>query len=127
MAVITPDYSQETKPIDKGTYDARIKKFEMKKSQNTGDRYIMWTLEVTNGDHAGKTLSHNTMIEGRGAGLLKKFLKTIDQYYEDGPFDPEGYLGMRCGIEVGPEEYQGKTSMKIKEVLPLEQKEEESF
>lgn len=117
MAMIEPDFSQEFKPLEPGQYTARVKSYETKTSQK-GDRYIRWKLDVL--DHDGATVDVMTMLEGRGAGMIKSFLKNCDGAYDGGPFDPDTYIGSRIGIEVIEAEFNGKKKAEVKKTYMVD-------
>jgi len=94
-----------------------VKSYETKTSQK-GDRYIRWKLDVL--DHDGATVDVMTMIEGRGAGMIKSFLKNCDGSYEGGAFDPDTYIGSRIGIEVVEAEFNGKKKAEVKKTYMVD-------
>jgi hypothetical protein len=126
MPVVTPDYSEAFQPLAPGEYAARICGYDLKSSKNSGARYVNWGLEVTEGDREGAKIGYNTMIEGKGAGILQGFLKAIDPSYDGGPFDPQSYVGSRLVMTVVEEEYNGKINPKVKSVRPFAGTEEDT-
>jgi hypothetical protein len=120
--LVTPDFSEETKPIEAGDYAVRVLGHTFKTSRNTGAKYLTWGLEVLSGEHEGKKLSHNTMLEGKGAGILRKFLNAARPGYDGSAFDADLYIGTRLIAKVGPEKgTDGREYMKVKDVAPLDQ------
>jgi hypothetical protein len=119
MPMLTPDYSQEIKEAPAGRHNVRIRSSQVKNSKNSGDRMIEWVLEICDGEAQGAIVRHTTMLEGKGAGLLKKFLKTIDPLYQEGPFDPATYNGLRCVVETMMQEYNGKHYARVSDILPV--------
>ena len=120
MPKYSPDFSQEFKPLVPGSYTAIVKSYEEKTSQK-GDIYLQWVLEVVESDYAGGQIWLNTMMSGRGAGMIKHFLKTCDGVYDGGPFEADDYINSRVGIEVVEREYNGKKMMNVANVYPVEQ------
>ncbi len=120
MPKYSPDFSQEFKPLDPGTYTAKVDSFEEKSSQKDGSPYLQWTLEITDEAYAGSKVWNNTMLSGRGAGMLKHFLKSCDGSYDGGEFDPQDYVGSKLGITLENRDYKGKTVISVKEVFPLD-------
>lgn len=116
MAMIDPDFSQEFKPLEPGQYTARVKSYEKKTSQK-GEGYIRWKLDVLDHD---TTIDMMTMYEGRGAGMIKSFLKNCDGAYDGGPFDPDTYIGSRIGIEVIEAEFNGKKKAEVKKTYMVD-------
>lgn len=117
MVMMTPDFTQEYKPLTPGNYTARVSAYKPGVSQKN-EQYIKWKLEIMG--MSGETIENVTMLEGRGAGLLKHFLKSCDGVYDGGPFDPDSYIGSRIGIEVGEREYDGKMQATVKKVYPAD-------
>ncbi len=119
--MITPNFSEANKPIVVGPHQARITKYGLKTSKNE-QKYIEWTFEIVGGDSDGSSMRYNTMTEGKGAGILYKFLSIAIPNYDGEEFDPNHLIGTRMTIIVAPEEYNGQTTMKIKSIEePVEQ------
>lgn len=118
MATYNPDFTA-AKELDPGSYNAKVAACEEKTSK-AGNNYLQWTLEVTDPGYAGSKVWTNTVMSGKGAGMLKHFLKSIDGLYDGGPFDSDNYLGRPIGVTVEPREFNGKTSMNVKEVYPIQ-------
>lgn len=121
MPIFTPDFSEISKPIKPGKYPVRVADFAVARSQNTGEQYIKWDLEFIDGEFKGYKRQYNTMLGGKGAGILKHFLGICIAGYDDGPFDPQTIVGTRMTALFAEEEYNGKVSVKIKSVFPLEE------
>lgn len=120
MPKYSPDYSQEFKALDPGTYTARVDSFEEKSSKKDGTPYLQWTLEIVDESYAGAKVWSNTMLSGRGAGMLKHFLKSCDGVYEGGEFDPQDYVGSKLGVTIEHRDFNGKTMISVKEVFPID-------
>lgn len=120
MALVTPDFSEAIKPVEAGDYPVRVSGFKNGKSQKSGDPYINWSLEIVGGEQAGRKFSYFTMLAGKGSGNLLRFLELCIEGYAGGPFDPEAIVGSRMVATIAPEEYNGQTSMKVKEVSAAE-------
>jgi len=78
MAHIEPDFS-EIVEVTPGTYKFRVVNDEVKQSK-AGNAYIEWKLEIFDADDLkvnGTKLTHRTMITGKGAGILKTFVKAL--------------------------------------------------
>lgn len=112
MPTITPDFTEAVEstmsdePMPAGEYQVRVTDAEMKTSK-AGNPYIKWKLQVfgMEGDLArfnNWPIFYNTMLTGRGAGILKSFLKCVMPEYEGGAIDTDEALGAECIVNVKP-------------------------
>lgn len=101
MPLIEPDYS-EAVDLGAGTYNARVVDYEVRESKATGKPYLNWKLEVIEHEDTrlnGRTLFTSTPISGRGAGILKSFLKALTGEIVQS-FDPEDMKGRELTVDV---------------------------
>lgn len=119
--IITPDFSETNKPIVAGQHQARITEFKTKVSKNSGQKYLEWTFEINGGESDGSQIRYNTMLEGKGAGMLYKFLSIAIPGYDGSQFNAAHLIGTRMTIEVAAEEYNGQMQMKVKSVYEPEE------
>ena len=123
MALITPDFTDaaEFDAIPEGVYKTRITKGEVKISQK-GDQYVNWTLSVfdsADGKNLNRNIWHTTMCSGRGAGLLKKFLKEVTGEVPP-QFDTEALIGRQIEVTVGHRiDDKGEKRAEVKAVRAL--------
>lgn len=113
MALVTPDYTDAQDQIEPGEYFTRITKCEQKTSQK-GSQYLNWTLETFNEDDSknnGRMVWYTTMLEGRGAGMLKQFIKTITGEEPGAKFDTDEMIGKEMKA-VLMEDGQGRVNIK---------------
>jgi len=95
-----------------------------------GEDMIKWELEVVEGELAGRKLWHNTMCEGKGAGILLQFLRALRMeqdvdYTVEGTdanpivaFDTETCLGRSLEVVLAQREYEGTMRNEVKKVAP---------
>lgn len=103
---ITPDFSEAVSrdPIADGIYHARIIEASLQPSKkNPTESYIKWKLELfgAEGDLAkenGKMLFYNTMITGKGAGMLKDLVHAATGKEIDADFDTDELLGQQVTV-----------------------------
>lgn len=99
---ITPDFS-EAVGLEPGTYQARITDAEVLTSKKD-TQYIKWKMTTISEDpkFADQLVYHNTMLSGRGAGILKTFfVAAMGEELADGQgFDTEQLLGREVMITV---------------------------
>lgn len=100
MPNITPDFSEavEATPIPDGVYNARITEAKVEKAKKSGDAFLKWKLTIfgAEGDAAkynGWPVFYNTMIGGKGAGMLKTLIKAATGVEPAGAFDTDELLG----------------------------------
>lgn len=129
MPTITPDFSEavEFAPLPNGTYKTRVVGAEIKTSQ-AGNQYVNWKLSVfgAEGDleqHNNSSIFHSTMISGRGAGMLKSFVKAATGEEPTGQFDTEALIGreVEVTVETGINPLTGETKRwpDVKGVRPV--------
>jgi hypothetical protein len=102
---ITPDFSEAVEQntvVAPGLYKARVEAVEQKTSK-AGNNYLQWTMGIfgAEGDQArfnNHKLWHNTMLSGKGAGILKDFLTaTIGEARQ---FQTDEVLGKEVSVMV---------------------------
>ncbi len=82
---IQPDFSEAIADLAAGDYAVRVAGSEVKTGQKNGTPYVRWTLETFGKDDQtlnDRKIYHNTMLTGKGTGMLKQFLKALG-------YDPE--------------------------------------
>lgn len=111
--LVNPDFSDAQDPIEPGEYFVRIEKCEQKTSKN-GNAYLNWTLKTFNEEEEknnDRAMWHTTMLEGRGAGMLKDFVKAATGEPPAGSFDTEELIGRELKVVVG-QDSEGRTQIK---------------
>lgn len=106
--LITPDYSQASEQLSPGKHRLEIVSFDMKTSKKN-EKYLSWKMEASPG---GLCVYYITMIEGKGAGMLRSFIKAVlGDHYADGPFEPHDMLGksILANLQYEKSEYNGQT------------------
>ena len=106
---ITPDFSEAVEsasgePIPNGVYRTRITDSVVKESKR-GQKYISWKLNIVGADGElarwnNWPVYHSTMLEGKGAGMLKQFYKAALGEEPTGAFDTEMLLGKEVVVAV---------------------------
>lgn len=108
---IQPNYSEASRPMEAGTYFCRVIAAELKHGKEKGTPYVNWQLETV---PEKRKVFYSTPIEGRGAGMLKHFIRCIDKNYEEGEYDTDILLGhivkADLNVESKTNSYDGKTS-----------------
>lgn len=99
------DFSEATsfEKIPTGVYQARLKKAEGKTSQ-AGNNYISWTLELVHHDFRGRLVWLNTVLSGKGSGILKMLVEAATgENVDNGDFDSDSLMGKVITIKLTEE------------------------
>ena len=94
MVLIEPDFSEAVESLPAGEYPVRVVGCEQKDSK-AGNVYLNWTLETfgkSSEQLNGRKVFHTTPITGKGAGILKAFVKACGMEV-GGSFDTEELMG----------------------------------
>jgi hypothetical protein len=116
---IIPDFS-EVVELTAGEYPVRVTKGELKTTKN-GDPMINWELTTFGKDDErlnNKKVFHNTMVTGKGAGILKQFLKAADYDLSSEGFDTDDLLGKELVAVLGPDK-ENPEMMRVKSVKKI--------
>ncbi len=108
--------------VTPGWYPVRIVGSDLRTSQNKGTQYIAWTMEIVDptSEFNGWNLFNNTPIEGRGAAMLKQFLRAADfEPEEDGGFSTEDVIGHELEVRVEHREYEGRVQDNVTSVRAI--------
>jgi hypothetical protein len=129
--LITPDLSQAVESSDDvqipdGVYKVRVESAELKDTQR-GEKRLNWKLRIwgAEGDLTrfnNWTVYHSTMIEGKGAGMLKSFYKACTGTDLTGAFDFTELYGKELQVTVVNKKNADGTPSKfpdVKSIKPL--------
>ena len=112
--LVTPNYSETQDPLEPGEYYARITKCEKKTGKTSGAAYLNWTLNTFNEEDAknnDRMFWHITMLEGKGAGMLKTFYKAATGKDQEGALDWDELMGKEVKAVLYTDD-QGYTKVK---------------
>lgn len=123
MPIITPDLSEVNKPIDPGTYAAKITAVEYKTSK-AGNPMIVPQFDVdVNGKR--KVRSAHLVITGETAFGFEQLLRAC--HFDDvanslksnpTPFDTDQLVGQELQVVIDSDTYNGQLTDRIKSFLP---------
>lgn len=129
--LITPDLSQaaelsEDVAVAPGVYSVRVEKAELKDTQK-GEKRINWTLRIFGAEGEASrfnnwTVFYSTMIQGKGAGMLKSFYKACTGNDLSGQFDATELYGKELSVTVVAKNNADGTPSKypdVKGIKPL--------
>lgn len=109
--------------MPRGTYPVVFTDVEFTYSQNSGNPMWSCTLEVEDGEYAGRKLFTHMVFAGNGLGFTKKQLGRIKPELLQGPFDPqdpeviESLLGIRARVRVSIRKYEGTDRNNVADVF----------
>lgn len=105
--------------IPEGQYTVVVDETEIKTSQNSGNEYISFTFEVSEGKHKGAKLFHNCSLQPQALFNLKQVLTALGFEIPNKGFDLdiEDLVGLECDVEVAHEKYEGKKKSRIVEFI----------
>jgi hypothetical protein len=114
------------KPLPEDTYDVEIIEVQGPTTSDGGTTYITPVLEVSDGDHQGRRLFHNVMLDGKGAGMGAEFLskalgEDIDvDAMDEFAFDTDDLIGVQLRAVVVQREYpqgSGEFRNEVRKIL----------
>jgi hypothetical protein len=116
--LITPDLSEavEQTAVVPGIYSVRVTDLELKTSK-AGGQYIKWTMTIFGAEGEltrfnNHKVWYNTMLSGKGAGMLKGFYKACkSEDFAGGAFDWSTLVGSEVSATlVEGKDQQGQPS-----------------
>jgi hypothetical protein len=113
------DDVNENNLLDPDWYRVVVTNFEEKQGEKA--RYISWELEVRDEKvpDSHPKLWHNTPIEGKGLGILKRFVMACGVEWDADGFDTESVLGSELEVQVDHRTYNDKTYNNVKELRSI--------
>jgi len=111
-------------PIGPGIYQAEVDQVEPRLSKASGKPTVNWRYRITEGEHTGRLLFHNTSLQEHAKFSFRATLEALGfdpdvlDNEEGVSFDTDDLVGLQCTLVVVEGEYQGKTTDNIKKVLP---------
>jgi len=104
--LITPDLSEavETSGVVPGIYSARVTDLELKTAKASGAQYIKWTFTIFGAEGELQRFNnhkvwYNTMLSGKGAGMLKGLYKACkSEDFAGGQYDWSTLRGSEISV-----------------------------
>lgn len=124
MALIKPDWSEETKPVQPGVYAARVKDGEIKTSK-AGNTYVNWKLELFGTPEVNnRVVFLSTPTGGPGIFRLAELYKaaTGQEMDRNAPFDTDMLISREVTVTLVEGKDQNgnpKQFPDVKAVAPL--------
>lgn len=110
--------------LPKGIYPCVIATNEFSYSQSKGNPMWTLTMEVTDGDYAGRKLFSHLVFSGPGLPITKRQLLRIAPELFDNPFDPEdeaviqSMVGKDINVKTAPRKYEGEMRDNVRDLFP---------
>ena len=104
----------EFEAIPRGKYPCVVDSLEFDYSQSKGNPMWTWTLEIEDGEFAGRKLFFHTTFHDKGLPFAKKTLAAVAPQYLESSFDAEAVadsgdlVGIRVTAEVTQKKYEGR-------------------
>jgi len=95
--------------------------------EESGQPYLQWILEVSEGEHQGQSLRHITSLQPQALFNLRNTLEALGEEVADSvmELDLKDFIGGTLGISVAIETYQGRKQSRVTDVFPADEIEEE--
>lgn len=99
--------------LPRGIYPCVIAECEFSYSQSAGNPMWTLTMEVSEGDYAGRKLFSHLVFAGAGLPITKRQLARIAPALFDGAFNPEDdeviatIVGLNISVKTQPRKYEG--------------------
>lgn len=117
--------AQTFETIPRGNYEVKVTKSTfVAESQSSGQPMIGLTLEIQDGDLAGKKFYATLSLSPKALPFTKPALAILDPALVQGRMDPEkvcdegGLLGKSAYINLGIQKYQGEDRNQVKKWSP---------
>jgi hypothetical protein len=114
---------QDFTPIPAGVYKVVALEFQENQSESSEYPYYKTTLEISEGDHAGRKLFTNFSLSPKAAWKLREALVAFGESEESlkGDFDLDifAYQGVECKAAVTQEAYQGNMQNRVTSLAPI--------
>ncbi len=110
--------------IPKGLYPCVVAECEFTYSQSSGNPMWTLTLEVSEGEYAGRKLFTHLVFHGAGLGMTKQQLGRIKPELIEAPLDPTdeetiaGMLGLAVKARVDIRKWEGQNRNNVRGLFP---------
>lgn len=131
------DVSEGLGAIPKGEYPVVVKEAKLATGQASGKPYIFWRLAITEGEYANRQLFLRTSLSENALWRLKSIFRNlgldVDQALNLIADDETGYIvspqlvDLTAIAVVGSEEYDGRETNVVLDLLPLPTKSRNLF
>lgn len=109
--------------LPRAIYPCVIADCEFLYSQSAGNPMWTLTMEVTDGDYAGRKLYSHLVFKGPGMPITKRQLSRIAPELFDGPFNPEDddviqkMIGRNINVKTQPKKFEGQMRDNVRDLF----------
>jgi len=113
------DGIETTSRVPDGDYAVKVKSVVLEDQKEKGTQYLKFSLAITEGKHAGKTLRHTNSLQPQALFALRNTLEALGFPIPSGAFelDLEAMVGLEMAVAVENEEYNGKDQSRVVDVF----------
>ena len=107
--------------VPEGRYVAKVKSVEEKASKAGGEGYLEFVLTIADGEFRGAQVWHRCTLKPQGLWNLRNTLLAmgIDVPKKAMEINYTKLIGMKLGISVAHEDFEGKARAKVGDVFPV--------
>lgn len=128
MPKLQLDFSQlPSEFMPNGKYDAVITACQYRTSQTSGNGYLNWTFEITEGEHSGRKVFLMTSLAPQALFSVKSAFSTmgvdsnmpeitVNEDDDKGDLLDPDFVGLPVQVEVTTNEYQGQKRNQVKRI-----------
>jgi len=109
--------------VPDGDYRVRVVDIEERVSENSGQPYLNWELEIVGGEYDGATIYHTTSLQKQALFNLRATLEALGLDVPESAMeiDLDALIGLEMGVTVEVQEVQGRKRSRVVDVFSLEE------
>jgi len=109
--------------VPDGDYRARVVDIAERVSENSGQPYLNWELEIVGGEYDGSTIYHTTSLQKHALFNLRATLEALGLDVPESAMeiDLDALIGLEMGVTVEVQEVQGRKRSRVVDVFSLEE------
>lgn len=109
--------------VPDGDYRVRVVDIEERVSENSGQPYLNWELEIVGGEYDGSTIYHTTSLQKQALFNLRATLEALGLDVPESAMeiDLDALIGLEMGVTVEVQEVQGRKRSRVVDVFSLEE------
>lgn len=112
---------EKLNPLPEGIYEVMVKNIKLKESKSNTNQYLVWHLEITEGQYKDKIIFMNTSLSDNSLWRIRKLLEAMnfpccDEQIE---LEPKELINYQLRVKVVTEFYNGKFYNQVADFYPL--------
>ena len=104
-------------PIPEGSYLVRVVTIQHIPTSKSGNPYLKFEFEVSEGDHTGRKLWANASLQSQALWKLRQILEAFGASFDDAGFDTDDLVGLEAIAVVGIDETMNKPINTVEELV----------